>query len=133
MALPQPSKWALSWRAVRHRCPYCGAKGFLESWFRLAERCPNCGLATDRVVGHWVGGVGMNTIFTFGAMFLVVVIGIISTYPDIAVTPLVAASVAAAVVVPVVLWPVSQTLWTAVDIMMRPVTEEELDPRFLGR
>jgi len=42
-------------------------------------------------------------------------------------------SVAVAVALPIIAWPYSQTLWTAVDIMMRPVTAEELDPRYLGR
>jgi hypothetical protein len=37
-----------------------------------------------------------------------------------------------AAAVPVLFWPLSQTLWTAIDITMRPVTREELDPRFVG-
>lgn len=129
---PQPSTGQLVRRALRRRCPYCGAKGFLDGWFRLAERCPNCGLRTDRVVGHWVGAVGMNTILTFGVLFLVLVVGLFATYPDIAIGPVLGASVGAAILVPVVAWPFSQTLWTAVDIMMRPVTDHELDPRYLG-
>ncbi|MPY94498.1 MAG: hypothetical protein GEV08_16000 [Acidimicrobiia bacterium] len=133
MALPQPSRASLVWRALRRRCPYCGSKGYLVSWFKLAQHCPTCGLATDRVVGHWVGAVGMNTMLTFGALFVVLMVGMIATYPDIAVAPVLAASVGAAVLVPIVAWPFSQTLWTAVDIMMRPVTIDELDPRYVGR
>lgn len=128
-----PTNGQLVRRALRRRCPYCGGRGFLTSWFTLAERCPTCGLATDRVVGHWVGAVGMNTMLTFGALFLVLFVGLIGSYPDIAVLPVLVASVAAAVLVPIVAWPYSQTLWTAIDIMMRPVTPEELDPRYLGR
>ena len=118
--MPAPSRGALVQRALRRRCPYCGSKGFLKGWFRLAERCPNCGLATDRVVGHWVGAVGMNTILTFGALFVVLIVGLLASYPDIAVLPVLLTSVAVAVVLPIVAWPYSQTLWTAVDIMMRP-------------
>jgi hypothetical protein len=131
--LPHPTKGQLVARALRRRCPVCASKGFLVSWFKLAERCPRCGLATDRVVGHWIGAVGMNSILTFGSLLVVLVVGMVLTYPDIAVVPVLAASVATAVLVPLVAWPYSQTLWTAVDLMMRPVTAEELDPRFLGR
>ena len=131
--VPAPTNGQLVRRALRRRCPYCGSRGFLQSWFKLAERCPNCGLATDRVVGHWVGAVGMNTMLTFGALFLVLFVGLVASYPDIAVVPVLAASVAVAVILPIVAWPYSQTLWTAIDIMMRPVTSEELDPRYHGR
>ena len=130
---PAPTNGQLVRRALRRRCPYCGSKGYLQSWFTLAERCPTCGLATERVVGHWIGAVGMNTIVTFGTLLVVMVVGFVLTYPDIAVVPVLVAAVATAVFVPLLAWPYSQTLWTAVDIMMRPVTPEELDPRYLGR
>lgn len=99
----------------------------------MEERCPTCGLATDRDVGHWIGAVGINTIISFGLLGLVLVIGFVVTYPDIAVVPLLVAGLATAVGVPLVLWPYSQTLWMALDLMMRPVRAEELDPRWLGR
>ena len=104
-----------------------------RSWFRMADRCPTCGLATDREVGHWIGAVGINTIVSFGVLALVLIIGFVATYPDIAVVPLLVASLAVAVLVPLMVWPYSQTLWMAIDLMMRPVRAEELDPRYLGR
>jgi uncharacterized protein (DUF983 family) len=131
--LPSPSRWVLVWRALRRRCPCCGSRDLFDGWFKMRDRCPNCGLASDRVVGHWIGAVGMNTIVTFGALAIVLVVGTILSYPDIQVVPLLAATLATAVVVPAVFWPFSQTLWTAIDIMMRPVRVDELDPRYLGR
>ncbi len=128
-----PGTGTLVSRALRRRCPHCGSKGIFTSWFRMAERCPNCGLATDRVVGHWIGAVGMNTIITFGVLFVVLAIGLIGSYPEIDPLPILVIAVVTALVVPLLAWPYSQTLWTAVDIVMRPVTPDELDPRFLGR
>jgi hypothetical protein len=75
----------------------------------------------------------MNTIVSFGALAIVLVVGLILTYPDIPAIPLLAAALVTAIGVPLVFWPFSQTLWTAVDIMMRPVRVDELDPRYLGR
>jgi len=103
-----------------------------SGWYKLDERCAQCGLRSDRVVGHWIGAVGMNTIVSFGAMAVTLVVGIIATYPDVSLAPLLVPPLVAAVAVPLVFWPFSQTLWTALDIMMRPVTRDELDPRYLG-
>jgi uncharacterized protein (DUF983 family) len=131
--LPSPSRPLLLVRALRRRCPCCGGGGLFEGWFTMVPRCPTCGLASDRVVGHWIGAVGMNTVVSFGALAVVLVAGLILTYPDIPAIPLLAAALATAVGVPLLFWPFSQTLWTALDIMMRPISAEELDPRYLGR
>ena len=116
-------------RALRRRCPQCGSNGYFASWFKLNERCPRCGLATERVVGHFVGAVGFNTIFTFGVLLAVLLATTGLTYPNVQAVPLVAACLATAVVVPTLFWPYSQTLWTAFDLALRPATESELDPR----
>lgn len=128
-----PTKSQLVHRALRRRCPYCGAKDLFSSWLKMRRHCPTCGLATDRVVGHWIGAVGVNTMVTFGLMFAVLFGFLIGTYPDIPLVPLLPATIAIAVVFPLLFWPCSQTLWTAIDIMLRPVTPPELDPRYLGR
>lgn len=131
MELPTPSRPVLVARALTLRCPCCGSRGLFRNWFRMEERCRTCGLATDRVVGHWIGAVGINTIVSFGALAVVLVLSLILTYPEIQVAPVLGAALATAVLVPVIFWPFSQTLWTAIDIMMRPVTPDELDPRYL--
>jgi uncharacterized protein (DUF983 family) len=132
-AVPQPSRPALVGRALRRRCPVCGSRGLFTGWFRMVERCPTCGLASDREVGHWIGAIGINTIVSFALLGVVLVVGFVLTYPDIAVGPILLASLATAVLVPLIMWPYSQTLWMAIDLMMRPVRPEELDPRYLGR
>ncbi|MDH4147678.1 MAG: DUF983 domain-containing protein [Acidimicrobiia bacterium] len=131
MDVPSPGRWKLLAQALRRRCAYCGGRVF-SGWYKLDERCAQCGLRSDRVVGHWIGAVGMNTIVSFGAMAVTLVVGIIATYPDVSLAPLLVPPLVAAVAVPLVFWPFSQTLWTALDIMMRPVTRDELDPRYLG-
>lgn len=131
VSVEQPGRLRLFGRALRRRCPYCGGSPF-DGFFRLAHRCHTCGLATDRIAGHWVGAVGINTIVTFAAILVGLVIGIVAMYPDVRPGPLLVALLPLAAAVPVLFWPLSQTLWTAIDITMRPVTREELDPRFVG-
>jgi uncharacterized protein (DUF983 family) len=124
------SRWRLLGRALRRRCPQCGDKGVFASWFKMNERCPTCGLSTDRVAGHFVGAVGFNTIFSFGMLLVVLLLGTWWMYPDIAVVPLMAMCFATAVLVPILFWPFSQTLWQAFDLGWRPAEESELDPRY---
>ena len=61
-AIPVPSKTRLVYRALRRHCPACGGGNLFRRWFTMADRCPTCGLASDRVAGHWIGAVGINTI-----------------------------------------------------------------------
>ena len=49
----------------------------------MVERCPKCNLRFERIEGHWVGAVGMNTIFSFTLLFLGLAILFFVTYPDI--------------------------------------------------
>lgn len=124
------NRWTLLGRALRRRCPQCGSKGFFASWFKLNEHCPNCGIACERVAGHFVGAVGFNTIFSFGMLLIVLLLGTWAMYPDIRVIPLLAICFATALVMPILFWPLSQTLWMAFDLAWRPADESELDPRY---
>ena len=63
----------------------------------------------------------MNTIVTFGLLAVVIVGGLVLWYPDVPVVPLMLATVAIAVLVPVLCYPVSSTLWAAVDLAMHPL------------
>lgn len=78
-------------RGLRRRCPLCGGGGLFRRWFTMVERCPRCGLNLERIEGHWIGALGMNTIVTFGAVLVAVVVGFAATYPDGSVALAVAA------------------------------------------
>ena len=73
-----------------------------------------------------LGSLALNTIVTFACLAVVMVVGFVVTYPDISVGPILVAGVAVAVVVPVVFFPVSVTLWAMVDLLTRPVEPVEL-------
>ncbi|MCC6433998.1 MAG: DUF983 domain-containing protein [Acidimicrobiales bacterium] len=124
---------ALLGRALRRRCPQCGGKGFFSSWFKLNDHCPTCGIASEREDGHFVGAVGFNTIFSFGALLITLLVGTWATYPHIPVVAMLAVCFGTAIVVHMLFWPFSQTLWMAFDLGWRPATEEELDPAYLAR
>lgn len=120
-------------RGLTRRCPLCGARRVFDSWFTIKDRCPRCDFPLEqRIEGHWLGALGMNTIVTFGTLALTMAVGLIATYPDIATGPLVAVCVTVAVVVPLVFYPFSKTLWSAVDLAMRPLDpDDDVDPRWI--
>jgi len=117
------------------RCPVCGGRGLFRRWVHMVRHCPRCGFDLERIEGHWIGALGMNTIVTFGAVLVAVVIGFTVTYSSDSTATLgwaVGAVVAVAVVVPLLFYPVSKTLWSAIDLAMRPLEPDDgVDPRWL--
>jgi hypothetical protein len=93
----------------------------------MHERCHRCGLVFERIEGHWIGAIGINTIVTFGLLLISMAAGMIATFPDFPVVRLVAINAIAAIVVPTWFYPISRTLWTAIDIAMRPLEAHEVD------
>jgi uncharacterized protein (DUF983 family) len=89
------------------------------------ERCVDCGYRYERQEGFSLGAVAINTMVTFGLMAVVLVGTIIATVPDIPLWPLLIPMIAIAVVVPLVMYPVSYTLWGAIDLIMRPLEPAE--------
>lgn len=121
-------------RGLTKRCPVCGSRRLFHHWFTMAENCPRCGLRFERIEGHWIGALGINTIVTFGSVLVAVIAAFAATYPDGSVALAVTAVVAVAIVVPLLFYPVSKTLWGAIDLAMRPLEpDDEVDPRWLPR
>jgi uncharacterized protein (DUF983 family) len=114
-------------RALRLRCPLCGANGVWRAFGQLRERCPGCGYAFEREEGYWVGGLIVNLAV---AMFVAVVVLAIGFAIFGASLPFWYGLVAAGlmIVVPIVCYPWSKTLWIVVDLRINPYSEDEQPP-----
>lgn len=120
------SFWRMMGRAVTLRCPRCGSRRtFLRGWFRRHDRCRTCGVKWQREVGFELGAVTMNTIVTFGLLTVMMTVGFIMTSPDIPVLPFVLALGATALVVPILIYPFTYTMWLAFDLAVHPLDEVE--------
>jgi uncharacterized protein (DUF983 family) len=111
-------------RALRLRCPLCGARGIWREFGQLVDRCPGCGYAFEREEGYWTGGLIVNLAVAMAALVVVLVAGWIrygATLP-VWVTLLAAATM---LVLPIVGYPWSKTLWMVVDLKINPYTDEE--------
>ena len=109
------------------RCPWCGSRQtFIKSWFHRYPRCRTCGIKWRREVGFELGAVTVNTIVTFGALTVFMVIGFIMTVPDVPVLPFVVGLMAVGVLIPIVIYPFTYTIWLAIDVSVHPPDAAEL-------
>lgn len=117
-------------RALLRRCPWCaGRKAWFRSWFRRYDRCRTCGLRWNRGQdGFELGAMTVAVVITGGSVMLYLAISIASSYPDFEVLPMALIGAAIALVMPVLTYPFTQTLWSAFDIRVHPPTREEFLP-----
>jgi uncharacterized protein (DUF983 family) len=106
-------------------CPRCAGRGWFRHWFTRRERCPTCGYRHERQQGFMLGAMTMNVIVTFILLALVMLVGTVASYPDIAVVAIVVTGLVIAVGWPLFFYPMSYTLWAAVDLAMRPLEPAE--------
>jgi uncharacterized protein (DUF983 family) len=125
------SEYRMLWRGLIHECPACGKHGVVVKWFGLRDRCPTCDLRIERIYGHSLGYVGLNIIVIFTLTFLSLLITSVATVPEVKLLPLSLSALVPAIVGPVLFLPSSRTMWTAIDLVMRPLEPGEVDPRFV--
>jgi uncharacterized protein (DUF983 family) len=114
-------------RALRFRCPNCGASPVRASWLKRLPSCPNCGLRLDRGENdYFIGAYVVNLIaaellLAFGLLGVLV-----ATWPDPPWAAIQWVGAVLLVLAPLALYPFSEMLWLAVDLAFRPLTEAEL-------
>lgn len=121
-------------RGLFAKCPVCGNRGQFRRWFKMSERCPTCELRYERVEGHWIGYIGVSTVAVMGLMLIVLAVvtfTVAATDGDLPVGELLIALITIAVLGPLVFFPSSRMLWTAIDLLMRPLAPGEVDPRYV--
>ncbi len=121
----EPTASRMVLRGLVHRCPRCGARHVFRSFFTLEERCPHCGMRFIRHAGFSLGSTTINMVVTFGIFLSIIVVGAIVTYPHIEVVPITIAGLAVAIIVPIVFYPSAQTIWSGLDLAMRPLDPVE--------
>lgn len=106
-------------RALRRRCPSCGARLF-ETWFRIAPRCPGCGLLTDRGEhDYFLGALLLNLVLSEVGPVIAVVVAVVATWPHPPWEALLWGGLALAAAAPFVGYPYSKTLWLYADMQFR--------------
>src|SRR4051794_14629807 len=116
------------WRGFRKRCPRCGGGDIYSTWFRMRDRCPTCGYLFEREPGFFVGAYLINFAIAEGLLF-VLLMGFVfwkSAHPDAGVRMPVVVGVIIGVVAPILFYPFSRTIWSAIDLAMTPLELPEI-------
>jgi uncharacterized protein (DUF983 family) len=116
------------WNAARLRCPVCGGRGVLRGWMKMKERCPTCGLRMERGEHDFFLGAMMFNIALAEGILAIVLVGVmIALWPNVPWRLLEIGGPVMMVVAPFLFYPFSQLAWLAVDLLLHPLTHEELD------
>lgn len=91
----------------------------------MVDRCPKCGIFFEREEGYWTGAVAINTIVTEMVFAIVLIIGVILTWPDIPIAPILVIALILNATVPLFFYPYSKTIWVALDLILHPLEERE--------
>ena len=122
--LPGPVKLFL--RGLVRRCPRCGGGRLFAGWLQMKPTCPTCGMRFEREEGFFLGAYVVN----FGAMILAlalfIAVGVAVTLPDPPPGKLALGGMIVGVVVPILFYPMSRTIWSAIDLMMKPLEPHEV-------
>ena len=123
-----PSRPRLLLRGLTRRCAWCGdRRAYFVGWFRRVERCRRCGHGYRRGDHAFeLGAVTANIMLTFLSILVAILLSVVLTAPDVSVGWVVGSAAALALIAPAVFYPISFTLWQAIDLLMRPPTAGEL-------
>jgi uncharacterized protein (DUF983 family) len=116
-------------RALLLSCPRCGGRGIWQSWFRMKHACPTCGQVFERGESHdfFIGAYLINLVVAETTAVIAAAVMWIVLGSRVSFNVLWGASMALAVLVPVLFYPFSRELWLAFDLYFRP--EEAGDVR----
>lgn len=107
--------WRLIARGALRLCARCGQGRLFTRWFIMRADCPRCGVHFEREQGYWLGAMTLNFAVT-EAMFVVVLVTTMAlTWPDVPWGKLLVAVLATNVIVPLVFYPISKTLWVGLE------------------
>jgi uncharacterized protein (DUF983 family) len=123
-----PSRPQLLARGFTRRCAWCGdRRAYFDGWFKRVDRCRNCGHGYRRGDAAFeLGAVTANIILTFSTILITILILVVVTAPDVPVMGVALAAGGVALLGPALFYPLSFTLWQAVDLWMRRPTDAEL-------
>jgi uncharacterized protein (DUF983 family) len=122
-------------RGATRRCARCGSGHLFRRYFTMVDDCPVCGLHFEREHGYWAGALAIN-IGAASAVFIITFgVALVLTAPDIPVAPLLAILIPLMILVPLLGYPFSKTVWVAVDraFLQHLDRNEKLDEQFTPR
>ncbi len=123
-----PSTVTMFRRAALLTCPRCGSRRtFIKHWLGRYERCRTCGIAWHREHGFELGPIALNVVITFASLAVGMTVAFVATAPNFPAVALTLGMVAAAIVIPLLAYPFTFTLWLAFDLASHKPEQRELE------
>jgi len=72
-----------------------------------------------------LGAMAISFITTGGSLLITMGAGVIVTYPNVDLVPVLGSTVLVTLLVGVAGYPISYTLWQAIDLYLRPLDEDD--------
>ena len=123
-----PSTGKMIRRSLLRQCPRCANRNaWFTSWFKQGERCIGCGIKRTRDTdGHELGSMTIASALNIVLIMAAIGTAVAITAPDVPVLTLYIVLASAALVFPVLTWPMTHTLWMAIDLIFRPMGVDEV-------
>jgi len=104
-------------RGLLLQCPYCGTGNIIKYPFWIKDCCPRCGYRFAAEAGYFVGGYALNLvaveIIGLVAIVIILIRSNLSLYQQEAI------GIGAAILLPIIFFPWSRTLWMALDLTLQ--------------
>jgi uncharacterized protein (DUF983 family) len=114
-------------RGLFLQCPYCGQGGIIKYPFWIKDCCPRCGYRFAPESGYFVGGYAINLVGV--EIFGLVVVIIILLRSNLSLYQQEALGIGAAILLPIIFFPWSRTIWMALDLTLQGDSHLEQEKR----
>ncbi|MDQ8164517.1 MAG: DUF983 domain-containing protein [Gemmatimonadota bacterium] len=97
--------------------------------FRVHERCSSCGFRymRDRDPAYFNGAMFVNYMMSAGLFVITFFVIIMAARPNVPWDAIAVVAPLVAIGAVVFLYPISKLIWLTADVMLRPVTQDELE------
>lgn len=121
-----PATGVLLRRGLLKRCPRCGSGRLFTRWIQMVDRCPRCNYLFEREEGFFLGAYVINFAAMEIGLIICMIISFGLTLPDPPTGKLAIIGCVVGVIVPILTYPFSKTIWTAIDLAMHRGTADRV-------
>ncbi|HET8909998.1 MAG TPA: DUF983 domain-containing protein [Ktedonobacteraceae bacterium] len=114
----------LLWRGLRWRCPVCGEGKVFQGIFKTYEHCPSCGFEFEREPGYYTGAMAVNLVLS--ELLIAAVTLPLAVNLTIPMGPLLAWGLSMPILLPIIFYRHTKTIWMSIDHMLHPVSNERI-------
>jgi uncharacterized protein (DUF983 family) len=106
-------------RGLRLRCPVCGKGKLYSGIFKMHDNCSVCGYHFEREEGYFTSAIAINIVVS---EFIVAAFTIpLAANPAIPMLPVLLIGMPIAVILPLLFYRHSRSLWMSMDLWLNPL------------